>query len=166
MADVEVASKAPTRGPRDDRGRRDRAQFVDTLLFLIVAVEADAGTGAAAAVPLAHQLAIVGGTLAGGALVDRIGARVVVISGLAVSASAMRCSRRRARRVLLGALGSLVLGLLSTTIRLSLTQPVGCPCGALLCRCVEHGDCASPAHFKVHAASLESHRPGALVDSG
>ncbi len=65
------------------------AQFVDTLLFLIVAVEADGGTGTASAVLLAHQFAVVGGTLAGGALVDRIGARVVVIAGLAVSASAL-----------------------------------------------------------------------------
>lgn len=62
------------------------AQFVDSLLFLLVAAEANQGTSNAVLALLAYQLAVVGGTLAAGSEADRLGTRPVVVAGLLLAA--------------------------------------------------------------------------------
>jgi hypothetical protein len=55
--------------------------------------------------------------------------------------------------IALGGAGAIAITLLSPTINLSLTQPVGCPCGALLCACAaDHHECANPSPLFIHAA--------------
>ena len=77
------------------------AQFVDSLLFLLVAVEAGAGTGNAALALLVYHLGVVAGTTAAGALVDRLGPRPIVATGLVLAAAGAG--------VLAGATGAAVL---------------------------------------------------------
>ena len=63
------------------------AQFVEAILFPLVAVERGAGTTGAAQVLLALALGTTAGSLFGGSAVDRFGARAAAIGGLGLAAS-------------------------------------------------------------------------------
>lgn len=64
------------------------AQFVEVLLFPLVAATRGVGTAGAAAVLLSLALGTTGGSLLGGALVDRVGAKLVAAAGLALASAA------------------------------------------------------------------------------
>jgi hypothetical protein len=66
------------------------AQFIETILFPLVAFRHGAGTAAAAAVLLAMSVGSTGGSLLGGGAVDRIGTRR---KGPALSAGGQTSSR-------------------------------------------------------------------------
>ena len=65
------------------------AQFVEPLLFVLVAVEAGAGTAVAAAALLSHHLGVAAGTMAAGRLADRVGTRTVTTLGLFTAAASI-----------------------------------------------------------------------------
>ena len=63
------------------------AQFVEAVLFPLVAVRHGAGTTAAALVLLALAIGTMAGSALGGASIDRFGTRVVATTGLAFAAA-------------------------------------------------------------------------------
>ena len=63
------------------------AQFVEAILFPLVAVDRGAGTAGAAQVLLALALGTTAGSLVGGSAVDRFGTRAAATGGLGLAAS-------------------------------------------------------------------------------
>ncbi len=64
------------------------AQFVEAVLFPLVAVRHGAGTAAAALVLLALAVGTMAGSAVGGAAIDRAGPRLVATAGLALASAA------------------------------------------------------------------------------
>ena len=99
------------------------AQFVEALLFPLVAVSADASTAAAGAALLAQSVGVSVGALIGGPAVDRHGPRVaatvgLVLSGLAAAALAL------SQPVVLLIAAAAVFGASAATWRLALEAAI------------------------------------------
>jgi len=63
------------------------AQFIEAVLFPLVAVHHGAGTAGAAVVLLALAVGTTAGSLLGGSTIDRLGTRIAASSGLALAAA-------------------------------------------------------------------------------
>ena len=127
------------------------AQFVEPLLFLLVAVGAGLGTGVASVALLAHHGGVALGTLAAGALADKAGARLVTAAGLATSAGSIVVLASASGEVLLIA-GSGLYGLAAATWRLALETGTA--------RALASG---APSAESDESARLRGHAFGALV---
>ena len=95
------------------------AQFVEAVLFPLVAVDHGAGTAGAATVLLALAIGTTAGALLGGRAIDRLGTSITAPAGLAVAAAGAATIAVAEQTVLLAAAAALY-GLATATWRLAL----------------------------------------------